>query len=63
MGGTAILKHEFYESDLVINQGMNQIDAHNLTQEIYSGSTHYEVQRARKIRNLVSLHINYSLVS
>jgi hypothetical protein len=33
-----LLKHEVYESDLVINQGMNQIDAHNLTQEIYPWS-------------------------
>ncbi len=33
-----LLKHEVYESALVINQGMNQIDAHNLTQEIYPWS-------------------------
>jgi hypothetical protein len=33
-----LLKHEIFESDLVINQGMNQPDAHNLAQEIYPWS-------------------------
>ncbi|MEB3151644.1 MAG: hypothetical protein ACKO9I_06450 [Sphaerospermopsis kisseleviana] len=30
-----LLKHEILESDLVINQGMNQLDAHEIAQKQY----------------------------
>jgi hypothetical protein len=33
-----LLKHEILESDLVINQGMNQLDAHEIAQKQYPWS-------------------------
>jgi hypothetical protein len=33
-----LLRHEIYESDLVINQGLKQSDAHKLAQEKYPWS-------------------------
>jgi len=33
-----LLRHEVFESDLVVNQGMNQPDAHNLAQARYPWS-------------------------
>lgn len=33
-----LLRHEVFESDLVVNQEMNQIDAHQLAQERYPWS-------------------------
>jgi hypothetical protein len=33
-----LLRHEVFESDLVVNQGMNQPDAHQLAQERYPWS-------------------------
>jgi hypothetical protein len=33
-----LLKHEILESDLVINQGMNQLDAHKIAQNKYPWS-------------------------
>ena len=33
-----LLRHEIYESDLVLNQGLSQSEAHKLAQEKYPWS-------------------------